>query len=103
MDDSFAELAMDCVRMCHVLKAATEGRDVDGLSGPSSGQLEDLGRCVHWTQMPSLALTSGSRVVRHIESAVSERANCVHSSREYHPESTKQCLIMCIRKLVNSS
>jgi len=52
-EDSFVELAKTCVRTCHVLRTATDGRDVDGLSGPSIGQIEDLGRWVDSAQLPS--------------------------------------------------
>ena len=49
-EDSFVELARDCVRACHVLKTMTEGRDADNLSGSSERRIEqigDLGRCVN--------------------------------------------------------
>jgi len=45
-EESFVELAKTCVRACHVLKTATDGRDINDLSGPSRRQIEDLGRCV---------------------------------------------------------
>ena len=52
-EDSFMELAKACVRACHVLKAVTDGRDVDNSSSPSRRQIEDLGRCVDPAQYPS--------------------------------------------------
>ena len=45
------ELANDCARVCHVLTSATEGGDVDNLSGPSGERIEDLGRYVCPTQL----------------------------------------------------
>jgi len=54
-EDSFTELAKDCIRTCHVLKSVTEGSDVDDLSGgPNEEGVEDLGRCVNQIQ-PTLA------------------------------------------------
>lgn len=87
------ELAKDCVRMCHVLKTVTEGKDGDDLNCPSSGQIEDLRRCVIRAQPSSLTITSDIRIVRHIECAVSERVNCPRDVREYHPGSTKERLV----------
>ena len=52
-EDPFVELAKTCVRTCHVLKTVTDGRDIDGLSGPSRWQIEDLGRCVDPVRLPS--------------------------------------------------
>ena len=52
-EDSFVELAKTCVGTCHVLKTATDGRDVDSSSGPGRRQIEDLGRCVDPPQSPS--------------------------------------------------
>jgi hypothetical protein len=42
-DDAYLELAKCCVRACHVLKTATEGRSGDSLSGPSKKKIGDLG------------------------------------------------------------
>ena len=80
--------------MCHVLKIATEGADENYSSGPSSGQLEDLGRCAIRTQPSSLTITRDFRIVRCIESAVSEQANSVHDLREHHPGSAKERLLL---------
>ena len=80
--------------MCHVLKTATEGADENYSSGPSSGQLEDLGRCAIRTQPSSLTITRDFRIVRCIESAVSEQASSVHDLREHHPGSAKERLIL---------
>jgi len=52
-EESFVELAKTCVRTCHVLRKVTDERDADSLSGPSRRQIEDLGRCVDSTQLPS--------------------------------------------------
>jgi len=41
-DDAFVELAKYCVRACHVLKTATEGRNVDSLNRPAKKAIEDL-------------------------------------------------------------
>ena len=86
-EDSFVELANACVRACHVLKTVTDGRDTDSLRSPSERQIEDLGRCVDPAQPPLLTMTSDTRTVRHIESAVKERANCARDSQEHHPGS----------------
>lgn len=48
-EDSFVELAKTCIRACHMLKAATEGRGVENLNGPSKKGIEDLGRYVNPT------------------------------------------------------
>jgi len=90
-EDSFVELAKTCVRTCHVLKTATDGRDVDGLSGPNRRQIEDLGRYVDSANSPLLKMTSNISTVRHIESAIRERANCARGSQEYYPESINGC------------
>ena len=39
-DDAFVGLAKYCVRACHALETATEGRDMDGLNGPTEEALE---------------------------------------------------------------
>ena len=41
-DDAFAELTKSCVRACHVLKTATEGRGVNSLSGSTKEGIESL-------------------------------------------------------------
>ena len=92
-EESFLELARACVRTCHVLIAATKGRDADGLSDASEKQIEDLGRCVKPVQPSPPTVTSDIRIVRHIESVVSERANCGRNLRGSHPESTEEYLI----------
>jgi len=51
-EESFVELAKTCVRACHVLKTATDGRDIDDLSGPSRRKIDDLGRCVDSNPAP---------------------------------------------------
>ena len=40
---------------------------------------------------PLLAMTSDIRTVRHIESAVRERANCARDSQEHHPGTVDGC------------
>ena len=72
---------MDCVQMYHMLKTVTGRREADEMSGPSNSQIEDLGRCVNRTQSRSLAITSGFRIIRRIESAVRERAKCASDLR----------------------
>jgi hypothetical protein len=52
-EDSFVELAKTCVGTCHVLRTMSDGGDIDGLSGPSRSQVEDLGRCVDPVRSPS--------------------------------------------------
>ena len=89
------ELAKDCVRTCHVLRNATEVVGVENLSDPSRKQAEELGRCVNCINLPQpplLATTNGIRIVRHIESIVSERENCASALRERHPGSPKECI-----------
>ncbi|KAF9642627.1 hypothetical protein BDM02DRAFT_2008189 [Thelephora ganbajun] len=76
-EDSFVELAKLCVKACHVLQAVTEGRDFDDLSGHIRQQIEDL-----------------ERTIRHIESAVRERADCVYDLQECHPGCTRECIIV---------
>ena len=84
-EDSFVELAKLCTRACRAVKTVTEGRDADTLSGPSKKKIEDLARCVDPAQ-PSLSIiTRDIRTIRHIESAVRERANCPCDLRQHHP------------------
>lgn len=45
-DDAFVGLAEYCVRMCRVLKAVTEGKDVDSLSGSVKMAIGALEKCV---------------------------------------------------------
>ena len=45
-DDGFVGLAKDCVKACQVLKTATEGKDVDSLSGPVKEAIESLEKYV---------------------------------------------------------
>ena len=80
--------------MCHALKTVTEGRDAGDLGGPSDRQLEDLGRWDNRTKSSLLTVTSDFRIVRHIDSAVNEWANCARDLREPHPRSTKECLTL---------
>ena len=89
-ENSFAELAKTCVRAFHVLKIATDRRDIDNSSSPRR-QIEDLGRCVDPAQLPLLKMTSDIRTVRHIESAVRERVNYARDSQGHHPGSTDEC------------
>ena len=90
-EDSFVELAETCVRTCHVLRTVTDGRDPNSSSGPNKGQIEDLWKCVDPAHPPLLTLTSDTRTVRHIESAVRERAYCARDSQERYSESTNEC------------
>ena len=82
--DSFVELAKACVRACHVLKAMTEREDACNLNSTGTRRVEDLGRCDNPTQ---------HFLLRHIESAISERADCWYGLQEHHPEPTEECLI----------
>ncbi|KAF9643933.1 kinase-like protein [Thelephora ganbajun] len=82
-EDSFVELAKLCVRTCHVLQTVIEGRDFDDLSGLIRRQIGDLGR-----------------TIRHIESVVRERADCVHNLRESYPECTRECIIVWREELL---
>ena len=52
-DDASVGLAECCVRMCYVLKAVTEGKDVDSLSGSAKRAIGTLEKYVGPTQ-PSL-------------------------------------------------
>jgi len=45
-DNAFMELAMYCVRACHVLKTATEGRDMHGLNRLTKEAIESLEKYV---------------------------------------------------------
>ena len=45
-DDALVELVEDCVRACHVLKSATEGRGADSFSVSGQKAVEDFGRYV---------------------------------------------------------
>jgi hypothetical protein len=40
-----------------------------------------------------LTITRDVRIVRHIESVVSERPNCAHDLREHHPGPTSERLV----------
>ena len=96
-EDSFVDLARDCVGACHVLRTVAEGRGTGNLSGPSEKQVEqivDLGRCVNPARPSLLSITSGDRIVRHIESAVSERANHGRDLPEHRLGSTKEHFVM---------
>ena len=92
-DESFLKLARACVRTCHVLMTVTKGRDMDGLSDASEKQIEDLGRCAKPVQPSPPTVTSDIRIVRHIESVVSERTNCGRDLPGGHPGSTDEYLI----------
>ena len=87
------ELAEDCVRMCHVLKSVTEGRDTDDFDDPSKKWIEDLGRFVNPAQPSPLSVTSDIRVVCNIKSVVNEWADHPHGLREHHPDSTEERLV----------
>lgn len=76
-----------------MLKSVTEGRDADNLDSLSRKRIEDLGRYVDPVQPSLLIITRSIRTVRHIESVVSERANCARDSRENRAELTKECLV----------
>ena len=90
-DDLLVDVAKSCVKTCHVLKTATEGRDVDGLSGPNQ-EIEKLERCAGSGRFSLLTMTSDTRTVRHIESAIREHADCAQDLCEDHPGSAIECL-----------
>ena len=89
----FVELAKDCVRMCHMLKAVNEESDMHNFCGSSMNRISDLGRYIDLSRHIYRLLTGNIRIMRHIESMVSERAHCAHDTREYLSESTKECVI----------
>ena len=93
-DDAYVELAKCCTRACHVLKTTTEGRSVDSLSDPSKKQIDDLGRCVDPASCFLPIIMSNARTIRHIESAVCERAICARNLREHHPGPIQECLVV---------
>ena len=76
-----------------VLKTATEGSEAGGFGKSSRCRIEDFWRCVDPTQPSPLTITSSTRIVLEIESAVIERANGTCDLRKCHPGSTKECLM----------
>ena len=92
-EDLVVELTNACVRTCHALKTTTEGMDEDNLSGPSKKQIEGLAGCVDPAQLSPLTITSYIRTVRHIESAVRERANPTRDLWERRPRFVNECII----------
>lgn len=66
------ELAKDCIR---------------------AKQIEDLERCVDTAQPSLLTITNDIRVICHIQSIVSERANRAIDLRGHRSGSTEECLI----------
>lgn len=52
-NDAFVGLTKSCVRACHVLKIATEERDVDSVSGSVKKAIESLKKYAERTR-PSL-------------------------------------------------
>ena len=99
-DDSLIELAETCAIKCQVLKSRTEGRDTDDMGSPYPNEkIEDLGRCVDPAQSSLLPMTSGIRTVRHIESVITERANCAQDSRGHHTGFTDERLIAWMTKI----
>ena len=90
------ELAKDCIRTCHVLKSVTEGSG----GGPDNRGVEDLGRCVNRTKSALPTITSDTRIIRHIEFVVRERADHPRDLQENHPESTEERLIVWRTKML---
>ena len=90
-EGEFVDVAKSCVRTCLVLRTVTEGRDVDGSGGPSK-QIEELERCADPGRFSLLTMTSNPRTVRHIESAIRERADCAQDLWEDHPGSATERL-----------
>ena len=93
LEDFLVELAKDCIRACHVLNRATEGRDLDDLSGPRRKQIEDLERCVDPAQPSLLTITNDIRVIHCIQCVVSERTNSANDLRGYHTGFAEEYLI----------
>ena len=92
-DDGLVELAKYCAETCYVLRNVAQGRDPDGLSGPSKKGIEDLGRYVHLAHFSLATITSEIRIMSNIASMVSERRNYAHDLGEHHPGSTEERLI----------
>lgn len=89
-EDLFADVAKSSIRMCHVLKTVTEGRD--DLSGPSK-QIEELERCADPSNPSLPMIMNDTRTVRHIESTVRKCVDCAQDSQEDHPVSTTERLM----------
>ena len=92
-NEALVELAKYCARTCHVLKDVTRGRDTDSLNGPSDNVLEDLERYAHLAPFSPPTITSDIRIMRKIESMISERWNSVHGLREHHSDPTEECIL----------
>ena len=89
-DDAFVELAKYCVRVCHVLRTATEGRGMDGLSGPAKNAVEGLEKYVVPAQPSLWIITCDIRTVHSIETnmKICKRAPGANYLQERHPGST---------------
>ena len=65
----FLELAETCVTTCRVLKTIIDERDVEGLSGFSHMEIEDLGRCVDPVDRKSTRLNSSHSEISRMPSS----------------------------------
>ena len=90
-ESSFVELARLCSRVCHVLDAMTQGRELDRL-GDLSLQIEDFRRCVDIARFFLPTITSHTRTVRDIESAVRGQAECDSGLQQDLSSSTVKCI-----------
>jgi len=84
-DDALVGLAKYCIRACHTLRTATEGRNTDSLSRPVRKAIKDLKKYVHPTQSSLSIITSNIRIMRRIESKVGE---CAVGTSYHRPGST---------------
>jgi len=71
---------------------ATSG-GAESSSGPGKRQVEDLGRYVDPIQPHLLTITSDTRILRNIESAVRERAKFARDSKGDYPGPTNECIV----------
>ena len=85
----FVELAEISGRTLHVLKHVAEHEDANHLSRLSA-ELESFGRYRNLALPTLLELTSDTRIVRAIESAVRARTECAGDSHESQPGFTEE-------------
>lgn len=82
-----------------MLKNVAQGKNADDLSGPSEKAIEGLERYVNPAHPSLPTMTSIIRIMRNIESMVSERQNGGHDFWEHHPDSTEELLAAWRREL----
>ena len=97
-DEALVELTGYCARTCHVLKDVIQGRDADGLSGPSKARRRsEIWEGVLIQSSPSVddeeQYQDQIRTMRNIKSVVNERQNNSYDLQERHPGSTEEYLI----------